>query len=834
MMALLSGCLTSPVPQDPSTSVFSTANRFRHAPGVIGHLECKICHEKERPITTPPHGAGADCKGCHNPAGWLLGFGTFDHTRVLDQACSTCHEKDRPIETPPHGGGGDCKSCHMPGGGWLTGVTDPHNPVPSQCNSCHGPQGNKNHLPAVHISTMAKDCKSCHMATIGEFKSWSGGFYDHEPEPGNCTLCHGTGQAKVSIKAGHIPTLGLDCKGCHLASIPTYSDWKGGMQNHSPTPKNCGVCHDLGATKNSFPDKHIATSGQDCVSCHQASVTNNYPKVDGWKGGKFNHVPQPASCSSCHDTGGIHDSIKSKPGHIPTLGIDCIACHQASLATLSLPTKNWKGGIQNHTPTPQTCAVCHGVGQTKNHFPALHIPTFGKDCKVCHLVTTTTGYKDWKKGVYGHNPVPTTCAQCHSAGGAHPSYPAKHIPTGGKDCVSCHQGSVTNKYLNWKTGVFDHVPAPATCNTCHDDSGAHDSFPPSANVPNVTSHMATNGLDCKSCHQASVTSKYLDWKGGLFSHVPEPANCSSCHSATGSHPSLTPDHIAIGTQDCKVCHQATLATLPTTNKNWKNPIYNHNPAPVTCAGCHGAGKANADFPAVHVPVGTSDCKACHLASVTNNYPKVNGWKGGQYPHPANLSACANCHGDGGLHDSFPPSANIPNVTSHIAINGQDCKTCHNASVTGGFKDWSGATFAHTSAMITGKNCSSCHAADRPVTGRLMAQDPALKATNGHYGKFDCYFCHKTTLGFKDWNSSSTSHYNAAGTKIESCLPCHYASEKPVFDQVRPVGTSHVEHGTSLTYWGSYNINAVGNQPGANGMLGVCYRCHNVARRSFAE
>lgn len=811
MMVLVSGCLTSPVPQDPSTSVFSTGNRFRHAPGVIGHLECKICHEKERPITTPPHGAGADCKGCHNPAGWLQGFGTFDHTRVLDQACSTCHEKDRPIETPPHGGGGDCKSCHMPGGGWLTGVTDPHNPVPSQCNSCHGTKGNQNDFPANHIATEGKDCKACHQASIGSFVDWKGGFFNHIPDPGNCAICHDKGKAKESIKSGHIPTGGQDCKGCHQASIPSYRDWMGGIQNHTPTPQNCAICHDLGAPANSFPKLHIATQGQDCASCHQASVVGKY--VD-WKGGKFSHSPVPASCTSCHGAGAIHDSIKTKPNHIPTLGLDCKGCHQASLATLSLPTKNWKGGIQNHTPTPQTCAICHGAGQVSNSFPANHIATGGKDCKACHIATTTTGYKDWKGGVYDHVPAPTSCASCHSTGGVHPSFPAKHIPTGGKDCMACHQASVTNKYVNWKAGLYGHVPAPATCNTCHADTGAHDSYP--ANHP-----VATNGLDCKSCHQASVTNKYLDWKGGLFSHVPEPANCSTCHSATGSSPSFPANHVAIGTQDCKVCHQATLLTLASPTKNWKNAIYNHVPAPLSCNGCHSTGKTNASLPAVHVPVGTSDCKACHNATVLGGYKT---WDGGQYPHPANLSACANCHGDGGLHDSFPPSANIPGVTSHIAINGQDCKTCHNASVTGGFINWKGATFAHTQAMITGKNCSSCHAADRPTTGNSMSGDPKLTAASGHYGKFDCYYCHKTTLAFKDWNSRTTDHYNAVGTKIESCLPCH-------------VRDGQAEHRTltDTRYWGGYNMAAPAGSPAnATGMMGVCYRCHNVARRSWAQ
>lgn len=798
-MVLLASCRPLSMPKDPSASVFSPSNSFKHNIGVVVGMECKACHENKRPKETPPHGQGNDCKGCHNPAGWKFGASSFDHSKVMDRACGSCHELKRPISNPPHGGGADCKACHVPGGGWLIGVSNPHSPTPSGCAGCHGPGGVRNSLPALHIGTQGSDCKTCHHSTVGSYISWQGGQYNHAPEPTNCGICHDDGQARDSFPPGHIATGGADCKGCHQSSIPGYLAWAGGIQNHNPTPANCSICHGDGAPRDSFPATHISIQGQDCKSCHQPSISGGYLN---WTGAAFSHSPEPVSCASCHATEGTHPSFPTN--HIPTQGLDCKSCHQASLTNFT----NWTGGIQNHSPTPNNCGTCHAAGAIIDRFPTNHIPTSGKDCKICHGATITSGYGNWRNGVYGHDPAPAACTSCHSTGGIRPSYPAVHISTVGKDCKACHQASVTASYANWTSGVYGHTPAPSNCAGCHADNAVKDSFP--------AGHIAVNGLDCKSCHQASVTGNYGNWTGGVFSHNPEPATCKTCHADGASRDSFPVGHITVGTLDCKACHQATL----TNYTSWAGAIFNHNPVPATCGSCHSDGAPYDRFPPVHVPTSGNDCVTCHSSSIAGGFAN---WQNGQYSHSPAPSSCASCHSPGGLHNSLP--------TDHFATNGVDCKSCHVNSVNNGYADWFGGIFSHTTTIINQKNCNSCHNTNRPTIGKLMAQDPALTVNKGHYGQFDCYYCHKTTNQFKDWNSSATSHYNASGTKVESCLPCHYSRKSPSFNQT---GSTRISPHTSTTSYFTppiYDINAVGNAPGANGKLGKCFSCH-TKRRSF--
>ena len=805
---LVTGCLSVRMPKDPSSSITNAASSFNHSTQAISSMECKVCHEKNRPVTTPPHGEGNDCKSCHNTTAWKGGTSSFDHSTVTNQACSNCHEKDRPITTPVHGGGADCKTCHVAGTTWLTGVgANNHTPEPATCNACHGPAGIKNDFPTKHIAVNGKDCKACHQASVGVYVDWKGGFFNHSPEPDTCATCHNDAGAHDSFPATHIATQGFDCKSCHQNSVGRFVDWKGGIFNHSPTPNACATCHADGAVKDSFPANHtVPTNGLDCRSCHGASITSGFAD---WKNGQFSHSPQPAVCATCHGDGKVKDSFPT--GHIATQGFDCKSCHQSTLTNYT----SWAGGIFNHTPTPAACATCHADGAVKDSFPANHISTNGADCKSCHTATISGGFKDWKNGRFLHNPVPASCASCHAGAGIHPSVPATHIPMNGSDCKSCHNASVTKGFTDWKGGVFTHTSSITACATCHATGAPKNSFP--------AIHISTQGLDCKSCHQASVTSGYVNWTNAYFTHSASIATCATCHADGKPKDSFPAVHIATQGLDCKSCHQATLATFT----NWKNGIFNHNPTPANCGTCHATGAAHNSFPTpstLHVPVAAgTDCKSCHMASVTGSYAN---WKNGQYPHNPEPSSCSTCHSTGGLHNSFP-------ATGHLATNGADCKTCHIASVNGGYANWTGGTFAHSTTLIAQKNCMTCHSSDRPSTGRLMRQDPNITSNASHYGQFDCYYCHKTTLAWKDWNSSSTNHYNAAGTKIESCLPCHYSKKSPAFDGI---GTARVSpHTNDASKFTLYTITSpAGTAAGASGMLGRCYACHNKGRRSWSQ
>lgn len=339
------------------------------------------------------------------------------------------------------------------------------------------------------------------------------------------------------------------------------------------------------------------------------------------------------------------------------------------------------------------------------------------------------------------------------------------------------------------------------------------------------SHFA--GQDCKSCH---TTTSWLLVSGGT-GHTVSQSECASCHGSGGVRDSialLKPSHFDIGGEDCLKCHQATKES---GFQNWKNGNA-HSASLTSCSGCHGAGKDQdsiAAFKPDHFSIGNQDCYQCHSSAKDNGYKN---WLGGTFSHSPTQAECASCHGVGQSNDhiaKFKPD--------HFSIGGKDCLECHLATRNGGYKNWSGGLYVHSTGDISGKSCASCHDTNskpRPSIGKWMKQDPNAGTT--HYGKFDCYFCHKTTNSWGDWNSTGTSHMMAGGGKIEFCLPCHYSKKDPTSD---PNGntTSRISKHSSQTSWFTppiYDINAVGNHPGANGKLGKCYSCHNVKRRSFDE
>ena len=447
------------------------------------------------------------------------------------------------------------------------------------------------------------------------------------------------------------------------------------------------------------------------------------------------------------------------------------------------------------------------------HYPRL-------DCKGCH----TAGTK-WSDATnLGHDPVPNQCSACHGEGEIYDSYPSPHIATGGADCIQCHTASINNGFTNWTGAKFLHTSTlvqNTSCTSCHGSGTSRDRFP--------TPHVPIGTTDCKACHQATVNGGFVDWKGAQFNHAPAVINantCMSCHGNGGAKDSYPNTHVANGGQDCKSCHQASITNMFT---NWKGAVFLHNEALVnqnTCTSCHGDSAPYDEFPSGHIAVGSTDCKTCHQATVTGGFKD---WKNASFNHSSSvlaLNTCKSCHADGAAKDSFP--------NDHIAVGAADCRDCHQASINNNFKDWKGGQFDHSPTLIAQKNCNSCHSSDRPGTGSFMAQDPALNVTDSHYGTYDCYFCHKTNQNWRDWNSSSTSHYEASGRKIESCLPCHFARERP---QPNQRGNGPIGEHRNRTSWFTapiYEINASGNHPGSKGKLGNCYACHNKRRRSFDE
>jgi len=99
------------------------------------------------------------------PNSSAMASSSFDHSRVTNEQCMLCHEKDRPLTNPVHGDGADCGTCHLSGEPWTVVGAFNHNPVPKACSTCHGAgkaqdSALSNH--PKHIAIESRDCIECH------------------------------------------------------------------------------------------------------------------------------------------------------------------------------------------------------------------------------------------------------------------------------------------------------------------------------------------------------------------------------------------------------------------------------------------------------------------------------------------------------------------------------------------------------------------------------------------------------------------------------------------------------------------------------------------------
>lgn len=270
--------------------------------------------------------------------------------------------------------------------------------------------------------------------------------------------------------------------------------------------------------------KHVAVSGQQCVTCHlsEALSATQPPHVgrmamecgdchdeELWRPASgFDHDEHfelegahiRASCTSCHTTG-------FESGQTPTT---CIGCHERDYQASTFP---------GHDAFATTCGDCHGqdgwkpaVGGDHDQFFPLEGKHVGVECASCH----TNGYSvgatptacvgchqdDYDGSPYpGHADFPTTCQDCHTtsgwtpaSGGAHPedAFPittGKHdeveclechdtslgpMGAGNTDCVQCHSRAKWDPEHEDESG-YPTGDAPANfCLDCHEDGSKGD------------------------------------------------------------------------------------------------------------------------------------------------------------------------------------------------------------------------------------------------------------------------------------------------------------------------------------------------------------------------
>jgi hypothetical protein len=160
------------------------------------------------------------------------------------------------------------------------------------------------------------------------------------------------------------------------------------------------------------------------------------------------------------------------------------------------------------------------------------------------------------------------------------------------------------------------------------------SAPPAtpASNPRTSTHGQTT---CEGCHKSTST-----WSAGKVDHATFNAatNCASCHNGSGGVTGKNSSHVPVGSTNCFACHSPT--------QPWKPSGFNHTQVTVTaqCATCHTGTYQAADGKGTnHTPyqlvsaTSSANCDTCHKSGYAV-------WTGAKVHSNANITAqCATCH-----------------------------------------------------------------------------------------------------------------------------------------------------------------------------------------------
>jgi hypothetical protein len=531
-------CVSCHLPKSVTQTDWSGA-AFSHSPAPSA---CKDCHVGDRPagpVGTPAFdhaiaGMG-DCKSCHvvqSPTKNDWTGGSFTHVPA-PTTCIGCHLPQRPVTLTSSGfdhaknGTGDCADCHRdPGVRWTGATGYDHSTIPAgtRCDSCHAPQRPTSAISVawpgnptkpnqfLHSVTASTDCKVCH---LDAGVAWAPGLYAHNPNPGQCTVCH-LNQRPVGPAGSPVFDHALggtgDCVACHAVGSATKTDWTGGNFTHTNAITACAGCHastrPTGLVGNP-PFNHAIAGTGDCKSCH---AIKSATKTD-WTGGTFTHVPKPTTCASCHisvkPAAAVRGTAVSTDGRTyqndylhSLIAGDCVSCHLVKSATQT----DWTRGNYSHSPAPASCATCHAI--TK---PTVVVSGFDhsqaglSDCKSCHAFP---GQK-WT----GASAIPSSVILTPPTGKAWPNITAPHpvidAAKTGITCSTCHGANTSAKIID-----YDHAfpVAGSKCVYCHYTGQTETS----AAVTTKSHESTSNTKDCNvsGCHRPK---SYPTWKATQFS-----------------------------------------------------------------------------------------------------------------------------------------------------------------------------------------------------------------------------------------------------------------------------------------------------------------------------
>ncbi len=767
--------------------------------GASNHLNLSVLTD------SPEHPAyqKLTCANCHyTGAVSLHGFTNPDF-----KACVACHKLH--IETP---GGPDCISCHGVGkmapkhidttvlGQSIharlnaTAVNSTANVLNVTCWACHGdgsqPTGRVH--PARYDTP--KVCTDCHieLAQYGaplvseHFKSGT----DLKAVPGastdvlSCITCHEGVSGMVLANADEdTGSFDADGSGTRGGANSPYHYGKPRTDLVSGNVVNCAYCHQDPANVSGF-DGVFANSLNSNMERHPHETT-----------------PGAVACTSCHNTGRMHDATLQKPfassAYCQTCHpskadhngrVTCIQCHTTNgntrrdihgirfiTSTVTQPGGTW---LSDRTGAA-TCETCHqGAGLT--------VDGFGVAPKVPEPVQHSNDNGGRKWGTYWTTDG-GACTYCHGD--------TRHQEQALGKVEQVRTGRTLRAPLIWDSdgdGVFGENGNESTrsCPTCHNVHGS-----------TYRAMLRDGQLEGKTGLQLGVDTKYPS--EGSYVIPYGSGTCEGlCH--TGWSGGYTPRRIywyrssTAGTGECGVCHAATNSTLTTGS----------HPAHLTAA----RGPNGVDTSAV-------SCNTCHgdLATEGRHAGHMNGVKNFAEGDTFSLSAtsvCNTCHSPGGTFDGVNNASlgaknnwnnGVYSGSELAASKAQWCITCHDdvpavvngesAPNTAG--DNSGYGYyvtghgldraAHYARMYyqgtsgTGNPgadqvCTACH--DNATTHIMSGANPTTRRLKSGYANNDsndnCNRCHppgNVAVAPPELYTNS-GEYEAAGHGGRLCTECH--------------------------------------------------------------
>lgn len=237
-----------------------------------------------------------------------------------------------------------CTMCHSSTG--FTSTGSPHSE--GDCTACHG-------AGDAHVSAPG---------TPGSILSFTTQSASERSEV--CKACHSADHTGVQIRSH--ASVGVACNDCHSIHEQKTQRLPAGFERTPETSRVCATCHEDTFAQFAMSERHRLAEGSiSCTDCHEPHEGSPTSQLGGFS---------QATCAGCHaDTAGpfVFEHAASRVE-------GCQACH----APHGSPNRH----MLTHQRPGELCYSCHAiVPQFHLGFNPSGAPAFNEDtaCTNCHV-----------------------------------------------------------------------------------------------------------------------------------------------------------------------------------------------------------------------------------------------------------------------------------------------------------------------------------------------------------------------------------------------------------------------------------------------------------------